>query len=227
METSRAVFDEVLRRINHAAALARSGKAQEALVAYEAVFEPLSSGESIPQPPMLRVDMTSRRSNLLEKLGRREEALALLDDLDLREAIREDPKARYELAIARAHTLGRSDAIDEMLHAFSHALQIVEEELGGEAKLRFEVVHGLLDSIQATQSWQLLLDTARQFVAYGRDRVDNLVVMEASWHVPFGYRGLGEIDKARVHARAILESMHRHGQEEGIKVWKEFLSTLG
>ena len=68
--------------------------------------------------------------------------------------------------------------------------------------------------------------TARQLVAFERQHNLSSVCLDAGWHLPYAYRGLGEFAPAREYAGAILERMQEIDNADAIREWEEFLSSL-
>lgn len=222
----QAAIDELLRRINAAAELAQGEKWAQALVAYQQVFDPMVSGDAMPSTPTLLADLTVRSAHVLCMLERVEEAVSTIAGVLVR-LPPEESKAAYVLASAQAVILARANQREPMRAACFAALEIVDSRIDGDATLRVQLGNRVLRALVDSAHWALLLETARFFVAYGRQKNDCLVAMEGSWWVPHAYRGLGEVAKARDHARVIHEAMKRVSRPDAVLEWAQFLADCG
>ena len=135
------------------------------------------------------------------------------------------PRIVVDLRLRCANVLERKGDRDAALQACSEALRTACEEADDEPTAQ-GVVRTTMEMIRGWQDWARLEATGRGIVALGYQRNSKLMVMEAGWHMPYAYRGLGRVDEARDYADTILGRMRELGAEEAIAEWTAFLDSL-
>jgi tetratricopeptide (TPR) repeat protein len=221
----RGGLNVVAERIQQAVDRVNAGELEAALAIYERVFDPLPDGRGFQVPPALQLEFVYRRVDLLRRLGRAAAALALLDGDDVI-AWAAEPAQAIERHLQRGDVLVAAPDLQPALHAYSDALRVVDDQLEGSSEARVAVITRMLNGVRDRDEPAVLLQTARDLIAWGQHIDDGMAVMAASWFIPYAYRGLGEKEKAREHASLILARAREAQHEEYIAEWEQFLASL-
>ena len=160
----------------------------------------------------------------LAQVGRFHDALVILNDLAPRLSKEPTltPKFHIMFELRRADLCDKIGDRNESLRRFSAAMQIAYEQSQDEVEV-CHVYRRLLDTIQGWQDWNLLLKTGKQLCSLAQNRSFRLATMEAGYHMPYAYLGVGEVQRAREYAGVILERMRELDCREEIEHWTEFI----
>jgi tetratricopeptide (TPR) repeat protein len=136
------------------------------------------------------------------------------------------PKFYVEFNLRRAELCGRIGDRRTSLQFFSAAMKTACDDIG-EEELVCTVVRRLLDAIQEWEDWQLLLDTGKQLIGMLNQYGFRIAQMEAGYHMPFAYRGLGDFKTAREYAAAIIDALNRADVDPNeVMRWQQFLDSM-
>lgn len=155
------------------------------------------------------------------------DAIEVLNDLE--PTIRAQPELTantYVLfELRRASLYSSLGTHDESLARFQSAMKIAFHEVQDPIEIQ-SVAKKTLDAICEWEEWALLHKIATNLMTFSQQQSMPLVGVTAAWYLPYAYRGLGETEKAREHAEAILDRLDGTESAEGATGWHDFLDSL-
>jgi hypothetical protein len=172
------------------------------------------------------LDRFNETARLIQKC-QYSEALQILNELE--PTIRAQPELTgntFVLFEVRRATLCSSlDMQEESLARFQSAMKIAFHEVQDPIEVQ-SVVKKTLDTICEWGEWKLLHTISTNMINFAQQQNMPLVSVTAAWYLPYAFRGLGQIEKAREHAQAILERLEQSDSDDGVDGWREFLASL-
>ena len=163
----------------------------------------------------------------LAQQGSFPEALAVLNELAPR--LTKDPtltpKFHVMFELRRAYLCSMVGDRNESLRRFSAAMKIAFEQVQEDSEV-CTVYRQLLETIRNWKDWKLLLETAKRLCILAGEKGFRLAALEASYHMPFAYQGIGERQQAREYAMAILQRAREVECQGEIDAWTEFIREL-
>lgn len=154
-------------------------------------------------------------------------AIGILNELE--PTIRAQPELTpntyvlFELRRAMLYSaLGKQE---ESLGRYQSAMKIAFHEVQDPIEVQ-NVAKKTMDAICEWEEWKLLHTIATNMVSFAQQQNMPLVSLTAAWYLPYAYRGLGETEKAREHANAIIERLEQSDSDDGIEGWREFVDSL-
>jgi len=134
------------------------------------------------------------------------EALAILDELAPRLANDPTltPKFHIMFELRRADLCSMVGDRNRSLNRFSAAMKLAYEQAQNESEV-CNVYRQLLNTLREWEDWNLLLETGKQLCSVAQQRGFRVATLEAGYHMPYAYRGIGDGQRAREYAIAILQ----------------------
>lgn len=174
------VSQELIDQFNRAAALARKGRLEDSLEAWNALLEPrerparagLVTGHFLGVACM-------RRAWVLMDLGRYADARARLEEPIMRALLSQlGTEDLYEYYYSYGNTLGNLGDIPAMDEAFTRALGLAAEELGDLGRC-LRTWHFLLTHALSASAWDYLLQEAPRAMIFARNTGAAALLREA------------------------------------------------
>jgi tetratricopeptide (TPR) repeat protein len=227
---SGLVSPEFIEMFNKAAGLAREGKFEESLAAWNELLDPEKERDKdLPTLSMtgefLGVAMM-RKAWVLMDLERYEDALEVFED-DLMQAClgQFDLETLFEYYFSYGNTLGNLRNIDAMDDAFSRALGIAAEELGDMTRC-LNTWMNLMEYALQSEAWKYLERESRNAQAFSENTDNDLLRTKAGWYHVQALKELGRTKEAREEAEALHAFLVDKGADEAAAAVKEFIDGL-
>lgn len=173
------------------------------------------------------LDRFNSTARLMQQ-GAHAEAIEILNELEptIRAQPELTPNTFVLFELRRASLYSSLGLHDESLARYQSAMKLAFHEVQDPIEVQ-SVAQKTLDAICEWQQWALLLKIAQNMMAFAQQHGEmQLVGVTAAWYLPYAYRGLGETELARSHARLILDRLDTEAQPEGAEGWREFLASL-
>ncbi len=164
------ISPDLIAQFNRAAGLARLGRYEDALTAWDALLEPAHRPEEnrIATGHFLGV-AHMRRAWVLMDLGRYAEARARMEEPVMRALITQfEPQDLFEYYYSYGNILGNLGDIEAMDHAFTRALNLAATELGDLPRC-LRTWHFLISHALVAGAWAYLLEEAPRALLFGRN----------------------------------------------------------
>lgn len=223
-----SVSPTFIKRFNQAAALAREGKYEEALEAYEKINDLFDNPEEARMMTGEFMGMIElRKAYCLMDLERYEETRQLFESDILRAALGQfNKETLYDYFFSYGNVLGYLGLIEEMGNAMTKALNIAAEELD-DLKRCENVWYWIMYCAKEHGEWKYLEEQCINAHKFGVKNESHYLQHIAGQFGCYAYRGLGKIDEARRGAEVILGRMRAaKAAKENIKEWEDFLESL-
>lgn len=224
MEVSKTFIE----RFDKAAALAREGKPEEALKAYEhihAPFEDYNEARVMTGEFMGMIEV--RKAYCLMDLKRYEDARVIFSSKLVHAALGQfNHAALYDYYYSYSNTLGILGQIKEMNKMMKKAIRVAMQDLG-DVKLCEDAWYWVLHWLRKEEDWYNLEGECMEAHAFGvRNKSVKLQVWAGEFSC-YAYRGLNKIDKARKSVTMIIKRYKdAQARPEKIRKWEDFLASL-
>ncbi len=217
-----------IERFDKAAALAREGKYEEALHAYDdlhAPFEDYNEARVMTGEFMGMIEL--RKAYCLMDLKRYDKARTIFESKLVEAALGQFNKATlYDYSFSYGNTLGFLGAIREMNEVMGKALQIAFQELD-DLKLCEDTWYWRMYWAKEHQQWAYLEEQCINAHKFGVRNKSIVLQIRAGEFGCYAYRGFGKIEKAKRGAKIIIKR-YKDAKADAkiIKEWEDFLLSL-
>ncbi len=217
-----------VERFNEAAGLARQGRFEEALKAYDdlhAPFEDQNEARIMTGEFMGMIEI--RKAYCLMDLKRYDRARTIFESKLVEAALGQFNKATlYDYSFSYGNTLGFLGAIREMNKVMGKALQIALHELD-DLKLCEDTWYRRMYWAKEHQQWAYLEEQCINAHKFGVRNKSIVLQIRAGEFGCYAYRGLGKIEKAKRGTKIIIKRYKDAKADANIiKEWEEFLLSL-
>ncbi len=174
------ISPQLVAQFNRAASLARLGRYEDSLAAWNALLEPDHRPEEtrVVSGHFLGV-AHMRRAWVLMDLGRYLEARARLEAPLMQALITQlEPGDLFEFYYSYGNVLGNLRDIEAMDVAFTRALNLAANELGDLGRC-LRTWHFLVAHALAASAWAYLLEEAPRAMLFGRNTGDTSLIVSA------------------------------------------------
>jgi len=218
----------LIKRFNEAAALAREGKHEEALKAYENMYAPFED------PKETRVEtgeflgtVEMRKAYCLMDLGRYKDARKVFESDILQATLGQfSNETIYDHYFSFGNTLGNLGEIENMDRALTKALSIASETLG-DLKRSEQCWYWILFWAKKAEKWQFLETRCVNAHQFGVNNGSMMLQLRAGEFGCHAYRGLGKLDKAERGARITIQRYRdAKAPRNKIQEWEDFLADI-
>lgn len=217
-----------VERFDKAAALARAGKLEEALKAFERIHAPFKDyNETRVMTGEFMGTIELRKAYCLMDLQRYEDARIIFSSKLVEAALGQFNHATlYDYYYSYANTLGVLGRRTEMNEMMYRAIRIADQKLD-DVKRCEDAWYWILHWAREQKDWQYLEEQCIEAHDFG---VRNKSIRLQIWAGEFSchaYRGLGKIEKARRSVTMIIKRYKdARAKPEKIKEWEDFLASL-
>lgn len=224
------VSPELVEQFNRASGLAREGKFEEALAAWNLLLGPKEETDyDAPKLVMtgefLGVAMM-RKAWALMDLGRYEEARGVLEDDVMQACLGQfDLETLYEYYFSLGNTLGELGDIDTMDDAFTRALGIAAEELG-DIKRCTNAWCNLMEYGARAKAWKYVERESGNAQAFAENTDSEMIRFRAGWFHLVALKELGRSREAREEAEAMQADYLRKGLPVMVAKLQDFMNSL-
>jgi tetratricopeptide (TPR) repeat protein len=218
----------LIKRFNEAAGLAREGRHEEALKAFENMYAPFED------PKETRVEtgeflgtVEMRKAYCLMDLGRYKEACKVFE-CDIVQATlgQFNNETLYDYFFSYGNTLGNLGDIAKMDKAMTKALKVASETLG-DLKRCEQCWYWLLFWAKKAEKWEFLEAQCVSAHQFGVNNGSIWLQLKAGEFGCYAYRGLGKLDKAERGARMTIQRYKDAKVTPAkIKEWEDLLSDI-
>lgn len=186
------ISPELIAQFNRAAGLARRGRYEDSLAAWNALLEPESRPEELQFVTGHFLGVAHmRRAWVLMDLGRYPEARARLEEPLMQALIGQfEPEDLYEYYYSYGNTLGNLGEIRAMDEALTRALHLAATELGDLSRC-LRTWHFLLAHALAARDWAYLLEEAPRAAIFARNTGATALLEEAESALEAARRSAG------------------------------------
>jgi tetratricopeptide (TPR) repeat protein len=217
-----------IKRFNKAASLARDGRYEQALEAFEKIHAPFDdyNEERIMTREFMGI-VEMRKAYCLMDLKEYEKARNIFESKLILTALEQFTTAiRYDYYFSYANTLGILGDIKTMDKVMHQALAIALEGLDDLKKLE-TAWYWILYWAKKHKQWTYLEEQCIEAHKVGVRYKSIALQIRAGEFGCYAYRGLGKIDKAERGARIIIKRYRdARADDKVIKEWEDFLGSL-
>lgn len=217
-----------VERFNEAAGLARQGRYEDALEAYDNIHAPFEDyhEERVMTGEFMGM-IEIRKAYCLMDLGRYDEARTIFESKLVKAAIGQFNKATlYDYLFSYGNTLGYLGAIKKMDTIMRKALVIALGELDDLKKLE-TVWYWIMYWAKKHEQWSYLEEQCINAHKTGIRNKSIVLQVRAGEFGCYAYRGLGKVDKAKRGAKIIIKRYKdAKADDKIIKEWEDFLLSL-
>jgi tetratricopeptide (TPR) repeat protein len=217
-----------VERFNEAAGLARQGRYEEALEAYDNIHAPFDdyTEERVMTGEFMGM-IEIRKAYCLMDLERYDEAREIFESKLVKAAVGQFNKATlYDYFFSYGNTLGYLGDIKKMDSVMHKALAITMQELDDQEKLQ-DVWYWIMYWAKQHEKWAYLEEQCINAHRIGVRNKNIVLQVRAGEFGCYAYRGLGKIDKARRGAKIIIKRYKdAEADDNVIREWEDFLLSL-
>lgn len=218
-----------VERFNEAAGLARQGKYEEALEAYDNIHAPFAdySEERVMTGEFMGM-IEVRKAYCLMDLERYDEAKEIFESKLVKAALGQFNKATlYDYFLSYGNTLGYLGDIKKMNAVMYKALSIAAQELD-DMKKQEDIWYWIMYWAKKHKKWFYLEEQCVNAHKTGVRNKSIVLQVRAGEFGCYAYRGLGKLDKAKRGAKIIIKRYKdAEADDKVIKEWEDFLISLG
>ncbi len=217
-----------VERFDAAAALARDGKYEEALKAYELIHAPF---KDYKEPRIMTGEFMGmielRKAYCLMDLDRHEEARSIFESKLVKAALSQFNKPTlFDYYFSYGNALGNLGDIEKMNYMMSKALAVATKELN-DVKRCENVWYWVMYWAKKHEKWTYLEEQCINAHKFGVKNESIVLQVRAGEFGCYAYRGLGKIDEARRGASLIIKRYkNAKASDDVIKEWQDFLKSL-
>jgi len=217
-----------IERFDKAAALAREGRYEEALNAYEQIHAPF---KDYKEPRIMTGEFMGmielRKAYCLMDLDRYEEARELFESKLVKAALGQfNKETLYDYYFSYGNTLGNLGDIEKMDQVMSQALTVAAKELH-DLKRCENAWYWVMYWAKKHAKWEYLEEQCVNAHRFGVENESIVLQVRAGEFGCYAYRGLGKIEKARRGANLIIKRYkNAKVSDDVIKEWQDFLKSL-
>ncbi|HEC78670.1 MAG TPA: hypothetical protein ENI34_05960 [candidate division WOR-3 bacterium] len=217
-----------IERFNRAAELAREGKIEEALEAYENIKAPFDDPkeERIMTGEFLGM-VELRKAYCLMDLERFEEAREIFASNIIQAALGQfDFTTLCDYFYSYGNTLGKLGLLEKMDEVMKNVLKIAVNELN-DLKRCEDTWYWIMYWAKEHEAWEYLEKQCISAHKFGVKSGSLFLQIKAGEFGCYAYRGLGKIEEARRGARIIIKR-YKDAKINGsvLKEWEDFLKSL-
>ncbi len=216
-----------LKRFQSASALTKARNYEQALAAYQQIMAPFENSQEQREVTLdFLVEVELQKAYCLTKLGRFEEAIAILESQRMREAYLDQLTVQqyYDYYFLYALALGNLRQLAEMheramlaLNAAQHMGNLEKCEQAWELSLYFG---------QQSENWEYVLQQSREAHQFGMNHESIYLQWIAGEFTFYALRGLGRKDEARRGAQKILERYRSGNAPQKVQEWEALLQSV-
>jgi len=223
MADTPEVSPELVKKFNEAAALAREGKSEEAVAAWDRLLDPPAEGAPGDFLGLAQL----RKAWALMDLERYAEALAIFEGEALTSLLAHfDPDALFWYFFSYGNTLGSLGRIEEMDEQLTRALGLAGRELDDVQRCQMCWQNMMLFA-EEHEAWEYLEQEASNGLGFADQNDLQVFGFLSGLHRVAALRGLERLDEAREQARELLARAKEWEADDAVERVEALLEELG